>query len=660
MGWLEGILSGYGARHREIQQEKLQAAQVAAEREGKIYEALLNSPDEYVRTAAGVGLLNQAAPLRRRGGLAGWMGEMEQNPVWPVLSKYMTTPQLVTPGPTPSVAPRYAQTQLPAPLGGPPQPPLAQSPNQTTRAGSPSPTPPQPLPSPSATAPPPPAWVPTPEPGLREMPGTSIPPPGPPPGYSPLPPATPIPPEVAAQIQPAPVAPVVPGGPESQMQPLPATVPPGGVGALPPQPTPLAQPSAPPEAPTPLAQAAAPAVAEALPTAEPAYGLPRAFPSTADLLREKNRAEIQGEIAGWQEIYRQKGEPDWEQKGIDAVLARHQRSMGIHEGDARQLPDGSWVQDLYDNMGRIIRTIPAAPRGMGGTIDAREAIAFKLYGHPGENPSATIQRLQPSQMATVLQEERHQKALNTAEVTLARARAMHDAPLTAQATSQLIETLNSKWMTLQKPAREMQRQFGFMQTGLQRFNAGDEVGGAQTVLVTFQKILDPLSVVRESEYARSPSGLPLLSRMEGFYDKHFRGGGAGVPREDLAEMVETGRQLLEGMQNFNDDERQRLMDRAAQHGIDPGYIFGGGVATPTPPPQGLGPAAAQAPPTPPASATLPGATSLPWPPSAPSVAVARPTAAPPAATPAAPAALPAGKPRTVFDPTTKKWVLEWP
>jgi hypothetical protein len=132
----------------------------------------------------------------------------------------------------------------------------------------------------------------------------------------------------------------------------------------------------------------------------------------------------------------------------------------------------------------------------------------------------------------------------------------------------------------------MQRQFQLMETGLKRFADPvnpDKIGGSQAVLVTFQKMLDPISVVRESEYARTPEGLGLLQRLEGGYER-LKAGGAGVPTDEMAAIVETGRQFLAGMQGWNDIERQRIEDRAAQNGIDPGYIFGGGVAAPPPTP----------------------------------------------------------------------------
>ena len=63
-----------------------------------------------------------------------------------------------------------------------------------------------------------------------------------------------------------------------------------------------------------------------------------------------------------------------------------------------------------------------------------------------------------------------------------------------------------------------------------------------------KKILDELSVVRESEYARSPSGLSLFSKLQGTYDKIVTGG-AGVPVADLEQFVELARQFAKNQKN---------------------------------------------------------------------------------------------------------------
>jgi hypothetical protein len=42
---------------------------------------------------------------------------------------------------------------------------------------------------------------------------------------------------------------------------------------------------------------------------------------------------------------------------------------------------------------------------------------------------------------------------------------------------------------------------------------------SQTIVTAFNKILDPTSVVRESEYARTPEGQSYLERLQGKYEQ---------------------------------------------------------------------------------------------------------------------------------------------
>lgn len=134
------------------------------------------------------------------------------------------------------------------------------------------------------------------------------------------------------------------------------------------------------------------------------------------------------------------------------------------------------------------------------------------------------------------------------------------------------ERLAKTWSDATKSQREMQRQFSLMQTGLKRFREGDKNGGSQAVLVTFQKILDPTSVVRESEYARSAAGISALGRLEGYFDK-LRAGGAGVPDAELAGMVKTAQSMLNEMGQYSAGTRNRINAKIKQYKLNPDAIF---------------------------------------------------------------------------------------
>ena len=125
-------------------------------------------------------------------------------------------------------------------------------------------------------------------------------------------------------------------------------------------------------------------------------------------------------------------------------------------------------------------------------------------------------------------------------------------------------------------------QLANMEDSLAAVKSGNAAAGSQGVLVTFQKILDELSVVRESEYARSASGLSLLNKLRGSYDK-IVSGGAGVPVEQLEDFVVLARQFTKNQKDATAQTVESVSSIVEQYGINPVSVFGKREAT-TPPP----------------------------------------------------------------------------
>lgn len=102
----------------------------------------------------------------------------------------------------------------------------------------------------------------------------------------------------------------------------------------------------------------------------------------------------------------------------------------------------------------------------------------------------------------------------------------------------------------------------------------NSVGVEQAIITLFNKLTDPQSVVRESEYARTPENLPIINRMIGAIGKVNKGG-AGLTNDDLialaraAEIIgnERGRMYSETLQNY----RQFSTDL----GVDPELVLRG-------------------------------------------------------------------------------------
>lgn len=155
-------------------------------------------------------------------------------------------------------------------------------------------------------------------------------------------------------------------------------------------------------------------------------------------------------------------------------------------------------------------------------------------------------------------------------------------PLTQTAEANMIGKLAGQWTAATKNATELQRQISIMRAGLGRYDA-DPNGASQAVLVTFQKMLDPESVVRESEYARSAAGISALQRVQGWRDRLLKGG-AGVPKAQLAEMVKTAELLIAHSKNGAAGVRRRLGATAKRYNIPEELIFNDVAETPTPSP----------------------------------------------------------------------------
>ena len=531
MGYIEGLLGGFTTRKSEYETQMREEGTQSAAREAKIFEALLNSPDKETRDLATAGLLHSAQPGKRKGGLRGWLGEMESSPY---LQRIRDLPpevegEAVPPSAAPSGAPGMIATP-PAPDGS-----LAQSPTAATQVGAPPLTAIEPGP-PEAT--------------VRGGGGEGM--------SAGLPPATAPVPSLNVQAG-------LPAGPPGAML---------------------------------TGQAPAP------PRMQPR----QIFQTEEQKIISRYSAQEQGEIFGvagaYEKAFVAQGVPPDEAKkrGLNLAIEERKRARGIGGAGSMQsvpgeLPDGTPAFGVFDRTpgsptyGKYLdadtqRPLEGfRPRTTTGSTSMgadRESISMEMFGHRAA-------RNTPEQMAAVNKRLLAFGGEKAGAVTSGRGEAAADVPLSTQQRFQATTDLSTQWTKATANRTEMQRQYSLMQTGLSRYDA-DPIGGSQAVLVTFQKVLDPTSVVRESEYARSPQGLAIMDRLEGMYEK-YKSGGAGVPRPVLAEMVETARQFLtdENMKSALDNVRQRIYDTSTSYQIDPRLVLGtdtpasgGTVGTPPP------------------------------------------------------------------------------
>lgn len=137
--------------------------------------------------------------------------------------------------------------------------------------------------------------------------------------------------------------------------------------------------------------------------------------------------------------------------------------------------------------------------------------------------------------------------------------------------------LRQQFLKETKDFPEVRRAAGKMNTALAETLSrptGNRAAVDQAIIVTFNKILDPGSVVRESEYARTPETISALNRAKGFIGKLTRGG-SGVTDEDRQDIVQLANRLLDAAGQEYDLQYRQTRDYAMALDIEPAFVLGG-------------------------------------------------------------------------------------
>jgi hypothetical protein len=150
-------------------------------------------------------------------------------------------------------------------------------------------------------------------------------------------------------------------------------------------------------------------------------------------------------------------------------------------------------------------------------------------------------------------------------------------PRTPSPTSMLgaAMRMSDDWDQTSKDARTMQRVLGQMDRAVAALNSGDQSAipaAAEAVQVMFQKILDPTSVVREGEFARSLLTQPFTNRVRGALDRLTKGG-TGIPISELQQYAELAKQFGAAAAQDLGRQRQLYSERAERMGLNPADIF---------------------------------------------------------------------------------------
>jgi len=128
------------------------------------------------------------------------------------------------------------------------------------------------------------------------------------------------------------------------------------------------------------------------------------------------------------------------------------------------------------------------------------------------------------------------------------------------------ERMSKDYQTVQNNMVNIETAVNRMLNNPKDFN---RIATDQVTITSLNKILDPDSVVRESEYERTPTNTSLINRAKGWFDK-LKQGGAGVTQKDIVEIRDTAREMAElRRQIINKKLEKQIRIPAGRVGLDP-------------------------------------------------------------------------------------------
>lgn len=99
-------------------------------------------------------------------------------------------------------------------------------------------------------------------------------------------------------------------------------------------------------------------------------------------------------------------------------------------------------------------------------------------------------------------------------------------------------------------------------------NPGNVAAADQALITMFNKLTDPNSVVRESEYARTPENVALVNRAKGFVEK-IQSGGSGITMADRGAIVRMAKLAFRVYEDKYKGQKKRYVQLANSYHIDP-------------------------------------------------------------------------------------------
>lgn len=412
----------------------------------------------------------------------------------------------------------------------------------------------------------------------------------------------------------------------------------GSSAAMPPPPSPSTGPHVEPPPPPPMAPSAIRRGAPTLPGGETHVGPPTEVPrhlfyTEAEKKQADTKAAYLGQFQGKAEALRAVGVPEveiqktlqWDIGGRPPTSSTMPHAIpGVRP---YQKENGQWYQLMVAPTGEFFELeVGDQTHATTRTVTDDEQDAAELFGakYPGKTPADILRSLTPDEMATLHTTQRSRAvALSGAKSGAAAAAqntAMGTRPMTPQQRFSNEQDLRDKFEKYVKEGRDAIR-IGTDTTAAYReiltnLEEGKTLNAQSQLLQTaFNKLTDPSSVVRESEYERTAEGQSLFSRITGAIQR-IKTGGAGLAKSEIDSLYGLIQQMVTNRKAFMINQARTTRQAATQYGLDISNILTpdvlqmigeGGVSPPPAAPTGRGggpPAAPSGPPPAPPASTI--------------------------------------------------------
>lgn len=245
---------------------------------------------------------------------------------------------------------------------------------------------------------------------------------------------------------------------------------------------------------------------------------------------------------------------------------QQQQANAVLEATMRQKGYVPQAQEPASGIGRIFSNI------MGGQ---QPTYVYDPESDPTRKSTALDQYYKMAQIQKTQQDiakgEAETKAMTDGKVYF-------DPKDKAKATTDLRKEFRA--LPRVKEYSTLETQVGRMNTMLNAAKKGDLQGRNavdQALIMMYNKLSDPTSVVRESEYARTPEGLSLINMFQGKIDRVVKGG-AGLTDQEREELVKAANLMFNQSADLVKGDIDYYSSIAKKYGL-PEELITGGIST---------------------------------------------------------------------------------